>query len=147
MESVAPMGAVYQAGTLSGNPLAMRAGIETLKVLSDEGFYEALNRRGMDLADGIREALAHSGVTGQAQRAGSLLTLFFSGAPVHDYKGAAGSDTARFAKFFGEMLRRGVLLPPSQFEALFVSAAHSDQDIAATLQACFESLAAVASHP
>ena len=142
MERVAPLGAVYQAGTLSGNPLAMRAGIETLKRLAAPGFYQALEEKGGELADGLRRALAESSVEGQVQRAGSLLTLFFAGEPVRDYAAAKRSDTGRFASFFHSLLDRGVLLPPSQFEALFLSAAHTGEDIRRTVAACRESLAA-----
>lgn len=141
MEHVAPLGPVYQAGTLSGNPLAMRAGIETLKRLSTQGLYDALDRKGAQLAAGIHQALAEHGITGQVARLGSLLTLFFTGEPVRDYADARKSDTRQFAKFFQGMLQRGILLAPSQFEALFVSAAHSDEDIARTVAACRESLA------
>ena len=143
MEQVAPLGPVYQAGTLSGNPLAMRAGIETLQRLAEPGFYQELDRRAGTLADGMREALSENGVAGQVARAGSLLTLFFTDEHVENYAAARKSDTRRFAGFFHEMLRRGTLLPPSQFEALFVSAAHTDADIGRTVQACRESLAVV----
>ncbi len=145
MERVAPLGPVYQAGTLSGNPLAMRAGIETLKRLAAPGFYEALDRKSAQLAAGITQALAENGIAGQVARAGSLLTLFFTADPVRNYADARKSDTRRFAAFFQGMLRRGVLLAPSQFEALFVSAAHSDEDIARTVAAGRESLAALRS--
>ena len=145
MRQVAPMGPVFQAGTLSGNPLAMRAGIETLKLLAAPGFYQTLDSRGARLADGLRLAVADSGIEAQVQSVGSLLTLFFADQPVRDYGAAKRSNTRRFASFFGEMLRRGVLLPPSQFEALFVSAAHTDEDIDRTVEACRESLAVVRS--
>jgi glutamate-1-semialdehyde 2,1-aminomutase len=145
MERIAPLGPVYQAGTLSGNPLAMRAGIETLKRLAADGFYDSLERKATMLADAIRQALSETGITGHVARAGSLLTLFFTGGPVENYADAKTSDTRRFAAFFGEMLRRRILLAPSQFEALFVSAAHSDQDIGRAAAACRESLAAIRS--
>ena len=145
MERIAPLGPVYQAGTLSGNPLAMRAGIETLKRLAADGFYDSLERKAKMLADAMRQALSDTGVAGQVARAGSLLTLFFTAGPVGNYADAKTSDTRRFAAFFNEMLRRKVLLAPSQFEALFVSAAHSDADIASTAAACRESLAAIRS--
>ena len=147
MERVAPLGPVYQAGTLSGNPLAMRAGIETLKRLSAPGFYEALDRKGAQLAAGISQALSDHGIAGQVARVGSLLTLFFTGDPVRNYADARKSDTRRFAAFFQAMLERGVLLAPSQFEALFISAAHSDEDIARTATACRESLAGLRASP
>src|SRR5712692_49423 len=143
MQWIAPLGPVYQAGTLSGNPLAMRAGIETLRALSGGGIYEELDRKTKLLATGFREALEASGVSGQVNSAGSLLTVFFAEVPVRNYDDAKKSDTRRFAAFFNEMLERGVFLPPSQFEALFVSAAHSEQDIHRTVAACRESLHAV----
>jgi glutamate-1-semialdehyde 2,1-aminomutase len=145
MEQIAPLGPVYQAGTLSGNPLAMRAGIETLRRLASAGFYDSLERKAKILADGMRQALSDTGVAGQVARAGSLLTLFFTAGPVENYAAAKTSDTRRFAAFFQEMLRRKILLPPSQFEALFVSAAHSDTDIRCAAAACRESLAAIRS--
>ena len=145
MQQVAPLGSVYQAGTLSGNPLAMRAGIETLKRLALADFYDSLERKTKILADGMRQALSDTGIAGQVARAGSLLTLFFTAGPVENYSGAKTSDTRRFAAFFQEMLRRRILLPPSQFEALFVSAAHSDEDMRCTVTACRESLAAIRS--
>ena len=145
MEQIAPLGPVYQAGTLSGNPLAMRAGIETLKRLKPVGFYDALDRKANFLADAMRQALSETGVIGHVARAGSLLTLFFAAGPVENYAAAKTSDTRRFAAFFQEMLRRRILLAPSQFEALFVSAAHSDADIERTAIACRESLAAIRS--
>lgn len=144
MEMVAPLGPVYQAGTLSGNPLAMRAGLATLPQLEREGFYDVLNKKAQRLADGLRSALANARVPGQINIAGSLLTLFFAAETVGDYAAAKKSDTARFAAFFREMLNRGILLPPSQFEALFVSSAHSDADIEATISAARKSLAAIA---
>ncbi len=143
MRLVAPLGSVYQAGTLSGNPLAMRAGLETLKILAARSIYAELDHKAGRLAEGLRDALRSSGLAGQVNAVGSLVTLFFSDRPVKDYDGAKHSDTRRFAAFFSEMLDRGVLLPPSQFEALFVSAAHTDQEIDRTLEACRESLNAI----
>jgi glutamate-1-semialdehyde 2,1-aminomutase len=143
METVAPLGSVYQAGTLSGNPLAMRAGLATLSLLERRGFYPALNAKAARLAEGLRAVLTESGVPGEISISGSLLTLFFVPSPVRDYAGAKQSNTARFAAFFREMLAHGILLPPSQFEALFVSAAHTDDDIDRTIQAARASLRAV----
>jgi glutamate-1-semialdehyde 2,1-aminomutase len=140
MDQIAPLGPVYQAGTLSGNPLAMRAGIATLLLLAAPAFYKSLRDKARRLTEGLRSALQESGVPGEVNAAGSLLTLFFSGEPVRDYTGAKKSNTARFARFFTEMLSRGILLPPSQFEALFVSAAHTDDDIDRTLSAARDSL-------
>jgi glutamate-1-semialdehyde 2,1-aminomutase len=145
MELVAPLGPVYQAGTLSGNPLAMRAGAETLPKLEASGFYDSLNKKAQRLAEGLLEALIESGVPGQVAIIGSLLTLFFNSEPVRNYAGAKKSDTARYGAFFNEMLRRGIFLPPSQFEALFVSAAHTHEDIENTVTAAGEALRAIAS--
>lgn len=144
MEMVAPLGPVYQAGTLSGNPLAMRAGLATLPQLEVPGFYDALNNKAKRLAEGLRAALAERRIPGQVNVAGSLLTLFFADQPVRDYTTAQTSDCARFAAFYREMFNRGIFLPPSQFEALFISAAHTDADIDATLSAGRVSLAAIA---
>jgi len=141
MDRLAPLGPVYQAGTLSGNPLAMWAGIATLDFLSAPGVFESLDARAKRLGDGIAAALREAGASAIAARVGSLLTLFFSGEPVRDYSGAKKCDTRRFAAFFRAMLDRGVFLAPSQFEALFVSAAHTDADIDRTIAAFRESLA------
>ena len=143
MERVAPLGPVYQAGTLSGNPLAMRAGLATLPKLEAPGFYGAVNGRTQRLAEGLRSALKETGVAGQVNVAGSLLTLFFCEQPVRNYDDAKKSDTQKFGKFFQEMLERGIFLPPSQYEALFVSAAHTDADIDRTIAAARASLAAL----
>ncbi len=143
MSQVAPLGPVYQAGTLSGNPLAMRAGLETLRQLEAPGFYANLSRKADRLLQGFRGALEESGRPGHMSAVGSLLTLFFTSQPVADYTGAKTSDTRRFAAFFSAMLERGVFLPPSQFEALFVSAAHTEADIDRTIAACRESLKAI----
>ncbi len=143
MQMVAPLGPVYQAGTLSGNPLAMRAGLATLPHLEAPGFYPELDRRTRQLQEGFKNAIRESGIPAQVAASGSLLTLFFTDAPVRNYAQAKKADTRRFAAFFTEMLDRGIFLPPSQFEALFVSAAHNDQDIDLTIEACRASLKAV----
>ncbi|MEK7848224.1 MAG: glutamate-1-semialdehyde 2,1-aminomutase [Chloroflexota bacterium] len=143
MGMVAPSGPVYQAGTLSGNPLAMAAGITTLRLLSVPGIYEALEDTSAMLALGLAEAAHESGVPHHLMRAGSLLTLFFSPTPVTDWAQAAACDTGHFQRFFRGMLERGVYLPPSQYEALFVSAAHTREDIEQTVDAAHDSLAAV----
>lgn len=144
MEMVAPLGPVYQAGTLSGNPLAMRAGLASLPKLASSNFYSSLEKKGERLAEGIGAALGQAGVPAQVNQVGSLLTIFFSEAPVTDYASAKKSDTAKFGRFFQEMLKRGFLLPPSQYEALFISAAHSDDDIAQTLAAVTEASQSIA---
>jgi len=144
MEQVAPLGAVYQAGTLSGNPLAMAAGIETLTLLRTPGFYADLEAKGKRLADGIAEAAAGARIPLQSNRVGSMLTGFFTGRPVTDYATAKTADTRRYGAFFRAMLVRGVSLAPSQFEAAFVSAAHTDEELDATVAAAREAFAAVA---
>jgi glutamate-1-semialdehyde 2,1-aminomutase len=140
MDRVAPLGPVYQAGTLSGNPLAMSAGIASLDLLAAPGFYEALDARSKRLGDGIAAAVRDTGAPANAVRVGSLLTLFFSREPVTDYAAAKQCDTRRFATFFRAMLDRGVFLAPSQFEALFVSSAHTDADVDRTVAAVRGSL-------
>jgi glutamate-1-semialdehyde 2,1-aminomutase len=145
MEQISPLGPVYQAGTLSGNPLAMRAGLATLAKIDTPGFtfYPALIRKTRRLVEGLREALEKSGVPGQVNWSASLLTLFFTDSLVRNYADAKKSDTQRFAVFFREMLGQGILLPPSQFEAWFVSAAHTDGDIDRTIEAARVSLEAL----
>ncbi|HTX14455.1 MAG TPA: glutamate-1-semialdehyde 2,1-aminomutase [Candidatus Baltobacteraceae bacterium] len=143
MEMVAPLGPVYQAGTLSGNPLAMRAGLTSLAKLRAPGFYEGLARKAARLTAGIREALREFRVPGRVNASGSLLTLFFASDPIRNYADARKSDTTVFAAFFREMLSRGIFLAPSQFEALFISSAHTDDDIDRTLAAARASLRAV----
>ncbi len=139
MECVAPAGPVYQAGTLSGNPVAMVAGLAALRALNDES-YATLEALGAQLEEGLRAVLDETGTPAQLHRFGSMWTLFFSAAPVTDYAAAKASDTAAYARFFHAMLERGVYLPPSQFEAAFISLAHTQGDIAATVEAARESL-------
>jgi glutamate-1-semialdehyde 2,1-aminomutase len=143
MEQLAPSGPIYQAGTLSGNPLAMRAGIATLEILDEPGSYEQLERAGARLEAGLAQAARAAAIPAVVNRVGSMLTLFFAGGPVTDYASAGRADTTRFAAFFHEMLARGVYLPPSQFESLFVSLAHGEQEIAATIQAASDALRAL----
>ncbi len=143
MEKVAPAGPVYQAGTLSGNPLAAAAGIAMLRALNRPGIYEDLNRKGQRLAGGLRDVLARLDLPFQVNHLGSCLTLFFTDRPVRDFASATTSDTARFAAFFRGMLDEGVLLPPAQYEAWFISAAHSDADLDATVGAAARVLAAM----
>lgn len=144
MNHVAPLGPVYQAGTLAGNPLAMRAGIATLTELRKPKVYESLAVKSEILVKGLREALRESGIAGQVNAVESLTTLFFTDASVKSYTDAKRADTKRYARFFREMLDRGILLAPSQFEAAFVSAAHSEEDISRTIAAVRESLNAIA---
>ncbi|MDP2743557.1 MAG: glutamate-1-semialdehyde 2,1-aminomutase [Dehalococcoidia bacterium] len=138
MSLVAPMGPVYQAGTLSGNPLSMTAGIQTLKMLEEPVPYQALEERGALLAEGLSRAARKAKVPLRVSRVGSLLTPFFSEQPVTDYDSARRADTRRYAAFFQGMLSKGIYLPPSQFEAFFISLAHRDEDIERTVQAAEE---------
>lgn len=145
MERLAPSGDVYQAGTLSGNPLAMAAGAAQLRALRDGDAYERIERVGGALVAGLRDAFAEAGVAAQIGRIGSMWGLFFNGKPVTDLASAKTSDTAAFAKYFHAMLDRGVYLAPSQYEAAFLSAAHSYDDVERTVEAARGSLAAMAS--
>jgi len=140
MQQMSPVGPVYQAGTLSGNPLAMAAGIATLDTLAEPDAYARLEAAGARLADGLAEAARDAGAAACVQRVGSMLSVFFTDGPVTDYASARRSDTERFGRFHGGMLARGVYLPPSQFEAWFVSLAHGKDDIEVTLQAAREAL-------
>lgn len=142
MDQVAPVGPVYQAGTLSGNPLAMVAGAVTLDHLVRPGNYERLETLSARLEEGLRKAVSDGGVAATVNRVASMMTLFFCPGPVTDYASARASDTTRFGRFFRAMLGRGVYLPPAQFEAFFVSLAHSDADIVETVRAVRESLEA-----
>jgi len=144
MSLVAPLGPVYQAGTLSGNPLAMTAGIVLLDMLAEPGVYERLDRLSATLHAGLLASALRHGVPAYGTRVGSIGTLFFSSTPVTDYAGARASDTAAYARFFNGMIERGVYLAPAQFEAVFVSLAHSDEDIQATIRAADEVFATLA---
>lgn len=143
MDLVSPAGPVYQAGTLSGNPLAMAAGIWSLKRLS-RGLYRKLSALGHALAAGLADAAREARVPLQVNALGSMLTPFFTTERVRDYKTAVTADTARFGVFFNAMLNRGIYLPPSQFESWFVSAAHNARDIEKTVEAARASMRAVA---
>lgn len=134
MDLVAPAGPVYQAGTLSGNPLAVAAGLKTLEVIRRPGFYERLEALSARLAEGLAAEAKRVGAPLTVNRVGSMLTAFFTPSPVIDYSTAKRSDAQAFARFFRALLERGVYFPPSQFEALFVSSAHSEQDIETTIE-------------
>ncbi len=140
MEKVAPIGPIYQAGTLSGNPLAMTAGIETLKLLGKPGVYKTLEKTAAELEGGLREAAREAGIPTTINRVGSMFTSFFTEQKVKDFASAKTSDTARFGNFFRSMLANGVNLAPSQFEAAFLSLAHTKSDIAKTVEAARKSL-------
>jgi len=143
MSLVAPLGPVYQAGTLSGNPLAMTAGGAMLDILARPGVYEGLEDKSKALHEGLLERARRHDVPAYGTRAGSIGTLFFTPGPVTDYAAARGADTARYARFFHGMLARGVYLAPAQFEAVFISTAHGDGDIATTLRAADAVLSAL----
>ena len=143
MRHIAPEGGVYQAGTLSGNPLAMAAGIAALKALAEPGVYEQLESRASHLAGGLQDATERHGIDAFHSRVGSMLMLFFSNAEVTNADGARTSDTERYSRYFGELLERGVYAAPSQFEAGFVSLAHSEADIDTTVRAANEALSAL----
>jgi glutamate-1-semialdehyde 2,1-aminomutase len=143
MDQVSPAGPIFQAGTLSGNPLAMAAGLTTLQILRDERPYDRLEALSARLAEGLTRAATDAKVPHVVQRVGSMLTLFYHDRPVHNYEEAKESDTKLFARFFWEMLVRGIYLPCSQFEAAFVSAAHTEADIDHTIAAAREALAVV----
>ena len=140
MRHIAPEGDVYQAGTLSGNPLAVSAGIAALKALTEPGVYEQLESRASQLADGLQDATERHAIDAFHSRVGSMLMLFFTDAEVTNADGARTSDTERYSRYFGELLERGVYVAPSQFEAGFVSLTHSEADIDATVRAANEAL-------
>jgi glutamate-1-semialdehyde 2,1-aminomutase len=143
MEHIAPTGPVYQAGTLSGNPLAMAAGYTTLKLLGEPGVYERLERLSARLEEGLRKNAEEAGIPVTINRVGSMICPFFTDRQVVNYETAKTSDTARFARYFAAMMDRGVAVAPSQFEGMFVSLAHSEEDIEATIEANRQALAAL----
>src|SRR5690606_16637120 len=142
MRQVSPSGPVYQAGTLSGNPVAMAAGLAMLELVSAPGFHEALEAKTNTLCDGLEAAARDAGVPFTTTRVGGMFGLFFSSEPVDTYAGAVACDTAAFNRFFHAMLERGVYLAPSAFEAGFMSSAHGEAAIEATVAAAREAFAA-----
>jgi len=144
MEHISPLGPVYQAGTLSGNPIAMTAGLKTLELISAPGFYEQLEQRTAQLCDGMAERARAAGVPLSTNRAGAMFGLFFTDGQVTNYAEATACNQAQFNAFFHGMLARGVYLAPSAFEAGFVSAAHGDTEIEATLAAAAETFQQIA---
>ena len=140
MDTVSPVGPMYQAGTLSGNPVAMAAGIRTLELLRDPGVYDGLETMAARLADGLRHVFAEAEVPLTINRAGSMMTLFFSADEVTGWASVSASDKDAFGRFFHRMIDEGVYLPPSGFEAMFVSTAHGAADIDATVEAARRSL-------
>jgi len=143
MDLVAPAGPVYQAGTLSGNPLAVAAGLKTLELLRQPGFYERLDALAESLVTGLRAEAKRAGVALTINRVGSMFTPFFTAEPVADYASAKKADTTAFGRFFRALLERGVYFPPSQFEAAFISSAHSEDDISETIRAAGAALTAL----
>jgi glutamate-1-semialdehyde 2,1-aminomutase len=143
MDMVAPAGPVYQAGTLSGNPLAMTAGLWSLEALSPR-LYRHMTRLGATLAAGLADAARAAGVAMQVNGFGSMLTPFFTATPVHDYKSALAADAGAYGRFFHGMLARGIYPPPSQFEAWFLSGAHTERDVERTIKAAKQTLESLA---
>ena len=143
MDLIAPSGPVYQAGTLSGNPLAVTAGLATLKQLRAKGIYKKLDERGAALAKGFGEAAKKANIPLTQTRVGSMLTSFFTPGPVVDWNSAKLSDTKRYGQFFNKMLEQGIYLAPSQFEAAFLSTAHSSGDIEKTIRAAYSAFKAL----
>ena len=140
MDHVLPVGQVFQAGTLSGNPIATAAGSATLRTLRDENPYPQLESIGQQLAEGLAAAASAAGIPHQLQRVGSMMTLFFNEDPVEGWQQASSCNTERFSRYFWGMMDRGVYMPCSQYEALFVSTAHTAEDIQQTLEAAGEVL-------
>lgn len=138
MSKLAPLGQVYQAGTLSGNPLAMSAGLATLNLIDNDETYLQLENKGKTLAEGLLNAAKEADVDITINRVGSMFTVFFTSNPVIDFQSASGSDTGMFSRFFRSMLKRGVLLPPSQFEAAFISLKHGSEVIETTIDTARE---------
>jgi len=143
MEQVAPSGPVYQAGTLSGNPLAVRAGLETLRIIGEKGFYQKLEEKAQLLEKGIGENIRKLGAPLYTTRVGSMSCIFFTSEKVVDYSSATKSDTKKFAQYFRLMLEEGVYLAPSQFEAAFISHAHTQDDLEKTVEANYRSLSKI----
>ncbi len=141
---IAPEGPVYQAGTLAGNPLAMTAGIETLRILQQPGFYTTLDEKMKTLCEGLAQAAAQAGVPITQTRVASMSSLFFTNQPATSYAAVKTSDTKRYAAYFHHMLDRGVYFAPSQFEAAFVSQAHSQEDLEHTIEAARDAFKAIA---
>ena len=145
MDSISPVGSVYQAGTLSGNPLAMASGIATLKVLKETNPYDELEQRTSRLVSGLETAATAAGIPHSIAQVGSMFTLFFNPQKVTSYSISAKNDTDMFARYFWQMMENGCYLPCSQFEANFVSAAHSDEDIDETIAAAGRAFVAITS--
>jgi glutamate-1-semialdehyde 2,1-aminomutase len=144
MQTVAPLGPVYQAGTLSGNPVTVTAGLKTLEILERDNPYPELERKTKQLTQVISEAAKEAGVPVQINQIASMFTVFFTDQPVVDYASARRSDTQRYARFFHALLERGVYFPPSQFEAAFLSTAHDDEALSFAQEAVRSAMKAIA---
>lgn len=140
MQHVAPAGPIYQAGTLSGNPLAMAAGLTTLQILGEDGVYERLDALSSRLAEGLADNARKLGIPHTVNRVGSMVCLFFTETPVVNYETAKTSDLERFSRYFRYLLEEGVMIPPSQFEGMFVSLAHTEADIERTIEASYQAM-------
>jgi len=140
MDLLAPLGPVYQAGTLSGNPLATAAALATLKLLQQPGVYDRLETLSARLEQGLRQAADKTGIAIQINRVGSLLSMFFTSEPVRNFEDVQQCSIGRFKRFFAAMLHQGIYLAPSAFEAWFVSLAHTETDIDKTIQAAYNAL-------
>jgi glutamate-1-semialdehyde 2,1-aminomutase len=140
MSMVAPLGPMYQAGTLSGNPLAMAAGLATLKKLKEPGNYKRLRVLSMTMVEGIKEIIKKVGIRASVNSVDSMFTLFFTETAPVDYNSVLKSDTKKYSKFFENLLRAGIMFPPSQFEAVFLSLAHTERDVDRTLEAVYKAL-------
>ncbi len=145
MDNLAPEGPVYQAGTLSGNPMAMAAGYETVSILKSGNVYYELEEKAKMLEQGLRDNLKKLKLNFRMNRVGSIMGFFFTDKDVHDFDSAMTADTKAFTAYFGEMMKRGIYLAPSQFEASFLSAAHTEEDILKTVEANYESLKSIVS--
>jgi glutamate-1-semialdehyde 2,1-aminomutase len=140
MDNIAPVGSIYQAGTLSGNPLAMTAGVEMLKLLSKPSVYDDLERKSEKLCAGYKLNVEKLGITARFTRVGSMFSMFFTDQDIVDFESAKSSDTQLFQSYFDALLEEGVYIAPSQFEAGFMSAVHTDDDIEQTIEANYKAL-------
>jgi len=140
MSNVAPVGPIYQAGTLSGNPLAMTAGIEMLKLLSEKSVYEELERKSEKLCAGYKSNVKNLGITAQFTRVGSMFSMFFTGQDINNFESVKSSDSNFFQSYFTALLEEGIYIAPSQFEAGFMSAVHTDEEIDKTIDANYKAL-------
>ncbi|MBF0473405.1 MAG: aminotransferase class III-fold pyridoxal phosphate-dependent enzyme [Nitrospirae bacterium] len=140
MSNIAPQGSVYQAGTLSGNPLAMAAGLKTLEILNRAGTYDLLEKRSKMLEEGLKDAAIRAGAKTKFYRVGTMFCSYFTDHEVSDWESVKTCDTKRFGRYFSLLLENGINIAPSQFEAGFMSTVHSERDIEDTVKACYEAL-------